>query len=541
MSSRIAGELSPAVDVGPVRPALAMGLLGRIGPRKIRTKIFLTFFILILAVCIFFLLDSPRRMDRFMRGGAGQVVEAMTGMIAEAVSGAAAGHGDESLADALARACGRFEAVKYAVVEDSEGNVIAVVNGEAAARSFYRQTDGSASSRGLRELFRKKVSLESEGSGIGSLYLGFSFPELAQKAGREKATVAGVTAAVLAVGLLLAFVFSSVITRPLVQITRTAERVARGDLKQRARVFSRDEVGSLARAFNTMLEGMEKTYRDMESLNRSLEDRVSNRSVELEREISERIRMEKELRLVKQELEMRVSKRTEELSRVNQELYGKIMETHRSRTQLEHTLEKLAKALEGTIDAMSLTIEMRDLYTAGHQRRVASLAVAIAEEMRLPSDKVEGLRMAGIIHDIGKIAMPAEILTKPARLTKTEFQLIKEHPRVGFDILKKIEFPWPVAQIILQHHERLDGTGYPDGLNGDAILLEARILAVADVVEALSSHRPYRPGLGVEKALEEIRRGRGIRYDLQVVDACLRLFKERRFSFKKEIDVALFQ
>lgn len=540
MSSRAAGELSPAVEVGPVRPTLAMGLLGRVGPRKIRTKIFLIFFVLILAVCVFFLLDSPRMMDRFMRGGAGQVVEAATGIIAEAVSGAA-GNGDENLAGALARVCGRFEAVKYAVVEDADGNIIAAVNGESAARSFYKQTDGSSSTRGLRELFRKKVDLESDGAVVGSLYLGFSFPELAQKVGRERATVAGVTGAVFALGLLLAFVFSSVITRPLVQITRTAERVARGDLKQRARVFSRDEVGSLARAFNTMLEGMEKTYRDLEALNRSLEDRVSNRSVELEREISARIRMEKELRLVKQELEMRVSKRTEELSRANQELYGKIMETHRSRTQLEHTLEKLAKALEGTIDAMSLTIEMRDLYTAGHQRRVASLAVAIAEEMRLPSDKVEGLRMAGIIHDIGKIAMPAEILTKPARLTKTEFQLIKEHPRVGFDILKKIEFPWPVAQIILQHHERLDGTGYPDGLNGDAILAEARILAVADVVEALSSHRPYRPGLGMEKALEEIRRGRGIRYDLEVVDACLRLFKERRFSFKKEIDVALFQ
>lgn len=540
MSSRTAGELSPAVEVGPVRPTLAMGLLGRLGPKKIRTKIFLTFFVLILAVCVFFLLDSPRRMDRFMRGGAGRVVEAMTGIIAEAVSGAAAGRGDEGLADALARVCGRFEAVKYAVVEDAEGNIVAAVNGEAAARSFYKQTDRSPSTR-LQELFRKKVNLESDGAVVGGLYLGFSFPEMAQKAGREKATVAGVTAAVFALGLLLAFVFSSVITRPLVQITKTAERVARGDIKQRARVFSRDELGGLARAFNTMLEGMEKTYRDMEALNRSLEDRVSNRSVELEREISVRIRMEKELRLVKQELEMRVSKRTEELSRANQELYGKIMETHRSRTQLEHTLEKLAKALEGTIDAMSLTIEMRDLYTAGHQRRVASLAVAIAEEMRLPSDKVEGLRMAGIIHDIGKIAMPAEILTKPARLTKTEFQLIKEHPHVGFDILKKIEFPWPVAQIILQHHERLDGTGYPDGLNGDAILVEARILAVADVVEALSSHRPYRPGLGMEKALEEIRRGRGIRYDLEVVDACLRLFKERRFSFKKEIDVALFQ
>ncbi|MGZ7046241.1 MAG: HD-GYP domain-containing protein, partial [Candidatus Aminicenantales bacterium] len=165
----------------------------------------------------------------------------------------------------------------------------------------------------------------------------------------------------------------------------------------------------------------------------------------------------------------------------------------------------------------------------------------IAEEMNLPSEKIQGLRLAGVIHDIGKIAMPAEILAKPTRLTKTEFQLIKDHPRIGYNILKDIQFPWPVAHIVLQHHERMDGTGYPDGLLGDAILMEARILAVADVVEALSSHRPYRPALGIEKALEEIRRGRGIRYDMRVVDSCMKLFKDHRYSFKKDNAAAIFQ
>ena len=142
--------------------------------------------------------------------------------------------------------------------------------------------------------------------------------------------------------------------------------------------------------------------------------------------------------------------------------------------------------------------------------------------------------MAAVIHDIGKIAMPAEILSKPTRLSRTEFQLIKDHPRVGYDILKTIEFPWPVAHIVLQHHERMDGSGYPDGLVGDAILLEARIIAVADHVEAMSSHRPYRPALGLEKALEEIRRGRGIQFDARVVDACIELFREKRFRLEEE-------
>jgi len=174
---------------------------------------------------------------------------------------------------------------------------------------------------------------------------------------------------------------------------------------------------------------------------------------------------------------------------------------------------------------------MRDPYTAGHQRRVAELASAIAKEMRLPKEKIEGIHMAGLIHDIGKIAVPAEILSKPSKLSKMEMDLIKAHSQVGYELLKEIDFPWPVANIVLQHHERLDGVGYPQGLKGDEILLEARILAVADVVEAMASHRPYRPALGLDAALDEIKQGKGKLYEPAAVDACLVLF-EKGFTFE---------
>ncbi|MGR9117566.1 MAG: HD domain-containing phosphohydrolase, partial [Gammaproteobacteria bacterium] len=190
----------------------------------------------------------------------------------------------------------------------------------------------------------------------------------------------------------------------------------------------------------------------------------------------------------------------------------------------EQHLTRMREALQQTIVAIARAVEARDPYTAGHQRRVAELACAIAGQMGLDEERVEGIRMGGTIHDIGKIQVPSEILTKPTRLTEIEYQIIKEHPRVGYEILKDIHFPWPVAEIARQHHERMDGSGYPQGLKGDDICLEARIVAVADVVEAMSSYRPYRPGLGIEAALAEIRKTSGTFYDAQVVDACLALF-----------------
>ncbi len=180
---------------------------------------------------------------------------------------------------------------------------------------------------------------------------------------------------------------------------------------------------------------------------------------------------------------------------------------------------------------MALTVESRDPYTAGHQQRVANLARAIAQEMGLPRDRVDGIRMAGVIHDVGKVSVPAEILSKPGRITEIEFSIIKTHAQVGYDILKNIDFPWPIADMVLQHHEKMNGTGYPSGLSGDAIMPEARVLVVADVVEAMVSHRPYRPALGIDSALDEIRKNRGVLYDGDAVDACLRLFEEKGFEF----------
>lgn len=188
-------------------------------------------------------------------------------------------------------------------------------------------------------------------------------------------------------------------------------------------------------------------------------------------------------------------------------------------------------ALLEMVDAIALTVEMRDPYTSGHQRRVAELASAIAERMGLETAIIEGARLGAMIHDIGKIHVPAEILSKPGILSKYELQMVQTHPGVGAEIVQGVHSPWPIAQMIAQHHERLDGSGYPDGLKGDEILLEARIIAVADVVEAMSSHRPYRPSLGVGAALDEITRGRGTLFDARVVDTCLALFEENTFEF----------
>jgi len=198
--------------------------------------------------------------------------------------------------------------------------------------------------------------------------------------------------------------------------------------------------------------------------------------------------------------------------------------------KVRQQLTQLQDNLGDTVQAMAAIVEMRDPYTSGHQLRVANLAVAIARQMQLPDDQVNAIHLAGILHDLGKIQIPSEILSKPGKISDAEFGLIKGHPQAGHDILKGINFPWPIARMVLQHHERMDGSGYPQGQKGDDILLEARILSVADVVEAIAAHRPYRPGLGIDAALAEITKQRGIYFDPAVVDACLALFRERNYS-----------
>jgi len=199
--------------------------------------------------------------------------------------------------------------------------------------------------------------------------------------------------------------------------------------------------------------------------------------------------------------------------------------------ELKKSLERLQKTFEETINALVSALEKRDPYTAGHQRRVTNLACAVAKEMGFSREQINGLRLAGLVHDVGKIQIPTEILIKPTNLSEVEFVMIKMHPQIGYDILKSIEFPYPVAQIVLQHHERMDGSGYPAGISSEEILPEARVLAVADVVEAMSSHRPYRPALGISTALREITKFKGSLYDTEVVDTFWKLFNEKKLKF----------
>ncbi len=200
----------------------------------------------------------------------------------------------------------------------------------------------------------------------------------------------------------------------------------------------------------------------------------------------------------------------------------------------EQDLEGLLKVFKGTVEAIAALYEKRDPYTAGHQRRVAQLACAIARKMGLPDEQIYGIRIIGVVHDIGKIAVPGDILTKPGRLSNEELDIIKTHPQVAYDVLKNLEFPWPVAETILQHHERLDGSGYPNGISGEDIILEARILCVADVVESMVSPRPYRQALGMEEAIQEIVRNKGVLYDPAVADACSKLSSNGGFELDLE-------
>lgn len=216
-----------------------------------------------------------------------------------------------------------------------------------------------------------------------------------------------------------------------------------------------------------------------------------------------------------------------------------ITERKHAEKNIRQSIAALRKLLGGVINVIVSLVEVKDSYTSGHQSRVADLARTIATEMGLSKDQIEGIRSAGVMHDLGKICVPAEILSKPSKLNESEFELIKAHSQVAYDILKDIEFPWPIARIIYQHHERMDGSGYPQGISGEDICLEARILAVADVVEAMASHRPYRPALGIDKALDEILTNRGRLYDPEVVDTCVKLFKENKFKFRETVRKAV--
>ena len=249
------------------------------------------------------------------------------------------------------------------------------------------------------------------------------------------------------------------------------------------------------------------------------------------RDITARKQIEEGLRLLNKSLEKRVVEHTAKLVGVNEELMEEINNRIRLEEEFKQSIKKMQKSMRGIVQTLSVAIESKDSYSIGHQKRVAKLARCIAEEMGMPKDRIEGVSIAATLHDIGKISIPAEILNKSDQLSEDEFNLIKTHPRLGYDILNEIEFPHPVAQIVLQHHERIDGSGYPSGLSGKDILLEAKILGVADVIDAMQSSHPYRPALGLDRVLDEISRNRGILYDFNVVYACLVVFNEKGFKF----------
>jgi HD-GYP domain-containing protein (c-di-GMP phosphodiesterase class II) len=206
------------------------------------------------------------------------------------------------------------------------------------------------------------------------------------------------------------------------------------------------------------------------------------------------------------------------------------LEYNQVEKELKQIYKKLQKIIEGTANIITKVVETRDPYSTGHQQRVSKLAIAIAQEIKLPQDKIEGIKIASLVHDIGKVNLPTEIISKPSKLVEVEFNLIKNYPRVGYDILKKVDFPWPIAEIVLQHQEKIDGSGYPRGLKGSEICIEAKILGVANVVEAMSSYKSYRPALSIDEALAEISKNKNILFDLEVVDTCLKLFKEKGFK-----------
>ncbi|MBN2352956.1 MAG: HD domain-containing protein [Spirochaetales bacterium] len=241
---------------------------------------------------------------------------------------------------------------------------------------------------------------------------------------------------------------------------------------------------------------------------------------------------ERQLKEMQANLEHLVDERTRELSDANSRLRGEIAERRRLEENLVQSLERNQVVIKGTIQLIARFLEMKDPYTASHQKRVSELAVKIAEALGLNEHDREGINMAALIHDIGKISIPSEILSKPGKLSDIEYDLIKTHSQKGYEILKEIEFPWPIAKIVLQHHEKLNGSGYPDGLRGDQILFPSRILTVADVMEAISSHRPYRASLGVDFGLEYIITNSGVLFDPVVVKECVSLFGDKKFQFQ---------
>lgn len=292
------------------------------------------------------------------------------------------------------------------------------------------------------------------------------------------------------------------------------------------------------RATDLVVANEELRFENREKEKRAAELVIANKELifqnkEKEKRAAELVIANEELKLQNIEKE----KRAAELVIANEELKFQNEEKEKRAAELVIANNNLQHSLMNTVKVAMTLGELRDPYTAGHERRVAELAVAISAELGFDKSRQEGMRVAGYLHDIGKMVIPAEILSKPGKLNAIEYQLIQMHARTGHNVLKSVDFPWPIAKVVLQHHERLDGSGYPEGLIGDDIILEARIMAIADVVEAMSSHRPYRPSRGTDIALTELERGRGTIYDAHIVDTTLKLFREKGYEFPEDYGV----
>ncbi|MEW6086963.1 MAG: HD domain-containing phosphohydrolase [bacterium] len=422
----------------------------------------------------------------------------------------------------------------------------------------------------------------------GVVRLGISEEPIKKAVSNIVRLILGIIIAVLVLGGVGIYGLVTIVTNPIYDLIKAAKIAGSGDLTHRVNVMSGDEIGELGLTFNNMITALQKSRNEIiqakeyvnniihymyealfvistegyiKTVNGSACELLGFEEKELIGKPVEVIFAEEDFMasrtgledLIKEEYvrnteEVFLSKSGERIpvifsSSVMHDDKGNIqgvifvaqsvMERKRLEEKLQHTLMTLRKAMKGAIQAMALTVERRDPFTAGHQQRVADLARGIAKEMGLVEDRIDGLRMCAVVHDLGKLFIPSDILTKTSKLTEDEYNIIKTHPRAGYEILREIEFPWPIAEIELQHHERINGSGYPNGLLGKDILLEAKILAVSDVVEAMVFNRSYRTAFSVDEALQEITRNKGKLYDPDAVDACVKLFTEKEFKFKE--------
>jgi HD-GYP domain-containing protein (c-di-GMP phosphodiesterase class II) len=454
-----------------------------------------------LTTCVALLLTSVLLITNEVIAFRQSLIERMgvTAKIIGTNSTAALTFNDQKTAEETLSALKSGKNITCAVLFNRKGDVLAQYNRDGSAGDCRRQAVGPEGYHlGIHHLdILQRIQFDNES--IGTLYIQSDLTELYRLIGWYSVTVFMVILLSIAIAFALMSRLQKIITKPLSEMADVMNTISgEKNYSVRVAVQSQDEVGILGEGFNEMLS------------------QIQNRDTELE--------------LHRTHLQDLVTQRTEELARTNIDLQKELADRKRAEEELRRTLESLRNAVGATIQVMVAAVEARDPYTAGHQIRSADLARAIAAEMGLSQDQIDGIRMAGSIHDIGKLSIPAEILSKPTKLSKIEFSLIKEHARKGYEMLKDVESPWPLAEMVYQHHERMDGSGYPRNLKGDDILLEARIMAVADVVESMASHRPYRPALGLDAALEEIERNKGILYDAGAVDTCLRLFREKGYE-----------